>query len=92
MKKTHKFCIEIPKTVAKDHDIDKNFGNTLWADEIAKEIKNVKIAFDIMPDGDRLLNGYKQIPCHMIFDVKMEYFRRKARLVADGHNTKTTKC
>ena len=26
--------------------------------------------------------------CHMIFDVKMEDFRRKARLVAGGHMTK----
>ena len=25
--------------------------------------------------------------CHMVFDVKMEDFRRKARLVAGGHMT-----
>jgi hypothetical protein len=24
----------------------------------------------------------------MVFDIKMEYFKRKARLVAGGHNTK----
>ena len=36
--------------------------------------------------------GYKQIHCCMIFDVKMEYFRRKARVVADGHMTKMHKC
>ncbi len=29
--------------------------------------------------------GYQKIRCHMIFDVKMEDFRRKARLVAGGH-------
>jgi len=31
---------------------------------------------------------YQKIPCHMIFDVKMEDFRRKTRLVAGGHLTK----
>jgi hypothetical protein len=27
--------------------------------------------------------------CHMVFDVKIEGFRRKARLVAGGHTTET---
>ena len=33
--------------------------------------------------------GYKFICCHMIFDVKMEDFCRKSRLVAGGHTTDT---
>ena len=34
--------------------------------------------------------GYQEIRCHMIFDIKMgENFRRKARMVADGHQTET---
>jgi hypothetical protein len=32
---------------------------------------------------------YQDIRCHMIFDVKMEDFRRKARFVAGGHKTYT---
>ena len=83
MKKTHNFGIELPKTVAKANEPDKNNVNTFWADEISKDMKNVKIAFDIMPDVKNVPNGYKQIHCYMIFDVKMEDFRRKARLVAD---------
>ena len=59
MKKTHKFGIELHKTVAEDHDIDKKNGNTLWADAIAKETKNVNIYFDIIPNGERVPNGYK---------------------------------
>ena len=31
--------------------------------------------------------GYQHVNCHMIFDVQMEYFRRKYRLVAGGHMT-----
>jgi hypothetical protein len=32
---------------------------------------------------------YQEIRCHMIFDVKMEDFRRKARFVAGGHTPDT---
>ena len=55
-------------------------GNTLWANEISKEMKNVNIDFDIMPDGERVPNGYKNICCHTLFDMKMEDFRRKAMI------------
>ena len=53
---------------------------------------NLIVAFDILKDEDRAPIGHKQINCHLIFDVKMEEFRRKARLVAGGHMTETPKC
>ena len=53
---------------------------------------NVRIAFDILKDGDRAPIVHKQINYHLIFDVKMEDFRRKARLVAGGYMTETPKC
>ena len=52
----------------------------------------MKVAFDIMPYGEHVLNNYNQIHCNMIFDVKMEDFIFKARLVADGHMIKTPRC
>ena len=61
LKKNHKFGIELPKTVSKDNELDKNNGNTLWADSISKEMKNANISFDIMPYGERVPNGYTQI-------------------------------
>ena len=61
-------------------------------DAIVKEMTNVRVAFDILKDGDRAPIGHKQINCHLIFDVEMEAFRRKARLVAVGHMTETPKC
>jgi hypothetical protein len=77
----------VPKTVKEALDLDRKNGNTLWADAIAKEMKEVCIAFNILPDGHSAPIGYQKIPCHMIFDVKMEDFRQKARLVAGGHWT-----
>ena len=62
--------------------MDATNKNTLWADAIAKEMKNVRVAFNILPDGEDPPPGYQFVRCHMIFDVKMEDFRRKARLVA----------
>jgi hypothetical protein len=53
-------------------------------------MKEVCIAFNILPDGHSAPIGYQKIPCHMIFDVEMEDFRQKARLVAGGHWIKAT--
>ncbi len=77
----------MPKTVNKALALDKKNGNTLWADAIAKELKDVRVAFKILLDGQSAPIGYQKIHCHLIFDVKMEDFHRKARLVAGGHKT-----
>ena len=42
-----KFGIEFPKTVDQALALDKKNSNTLWADAIAKEMKNVQVDFDI---------------------------------------------
>ena len=72
--------------------LDDANGNTLWTDAIAKELRNVKIAFDILDDNDRIPADYQFVRCHMVFDIKIEDFRRKARLVAGGHMTDAPKC
>jgi hypothetical protein len=88
LKRTLKFGIEIPKTVNKALALDCKNGNTLWEDAIPKEMREVRIAFNILPDGGSAPIVYQKIPCHMVFDVKMEDFRQNARLVAGGHLTK----
>ena len=92
LKKTHKFGIEIPKTAKEAAELDAKNGDTKWMDAILKEITNVRVTFDIMKDGDRAPIGHKQISWHLMYDVKLEDFRRKSRLVAGGHMTKTPKC
>jgi hypothetical protein len=89
--RTHKFGIRVPKSVAEAKRLDKSNGDTLWWDAICKEMKNVPIAFEEFEgDVSAIPPGYQEIRCHMIFDIKMgENFRRKARMVADGHRTKT---
>ena len=91
-KTSQKYGIDVPTSAEHALQLDKMNGNTLRADAIAKEMKTVRVAFDILPNGDVAPKGYKQIRCHMIFDVKMEDFRRKARYVAGGHMTEAPKC
>ena len=43
---THKFGIEVPKSVNEAYTIDRLTGTTFWTDSIDKEMKNVRIAFD----------------------------------------------
>jgi len=86
LKRTHKFGIEVPRSVDHALLLDKENGNTLWADAIAKEINNVSIAFRILENAQSIPIGYGHIRCHMIFDIKMD-FTRKVRMVAGGHVT-----
>ena len=55
---------------------------------MCKEMKNVRIAFDLFDGEVNNLNGYQFVECHIIFDIKMgKNFQRKSRMVAGGHMT-----
>ena len=82
----------MPKTVKEAAELDAKNGDTKWMDAISKEMTDVRVAFDILKDEDRAPIGHKQINCHLIYDVNMEDFRRKALLVAGEHMTETPKC
>ena len=88
--RTHKYGIRIPRTIEEAIQIDRENENTLWQDDIKKEMKNIMIAFEEYhgnPD-ELAFQGYQEITGHIIFDFKSgENFRRKARYVADGHKT-----
>jgi len=86
MKKSHKFGIELPKTVKRALEIDGETGTTYWHDAICKQVKAVKPAFRVLELDENIPVGSQQVPYHIIFDVKMD-FTRKARLVVGGHVT-----
>jgi len=93
---THKFGIEIPKSVNEAYKIDRETGTAHWTRGIEKEMKNVQIAFEKVDGVDekqmrtgKVKPGYSFCSTHIIFDIKMDgSFTRKARLVADGHKTR----
>ena len=47
-------------------------------------MKKIIPALKILEEGSKPPVGYQKITCHMIFDVKMDFYR-KARFVAGGH-------
>ena len=88
-KRSHKFGIEIPKTIKRALEIDKETGTDFWEKAILKEMKHVRPAFRI-EDGEMIPVGSQWIPCHMVFDIKVD-FTRKARFVAGGHKFEAPK-
>ena len=83
-KTTHKYGIEIPRSVEHAKELDEKNNNSLWQEAIDKEMHNVGVAFQILEDDEHVPVGWKKATGHMIFDVKMD-FTRKARWVLDGH-------
>jgi hypothetical protein len=82
--KREKYGVQLPRTVEDALSLDKKNGNNLWREAIDKEMSNIQVALEILPKGKRPNPGYKQIRCHIIFDVKVD-MTRKARFVAGGH-------
>ena len=88
--KTHKFGIKVPKSITEAKRIDLDNKNKLWTEAVRQEMTNVRVVFKEYDGDPKNLIGYQKMTLHMIFDIKMsENFRRKARLVADGHKTNT---
>ena len=50
-------------------------------------MKNVTVAFKILDDGEMAPRDHQFVKCHMVFDINMKNFRRKARLIAGIHVT-----
>ena len=86
VKKNFKYGHHVPCSVREAYELDKRFNMTRWRDAIIKEMKNVRVAFKLLEDSDNLPPAHEYVPCHLIFDVKMDG-TFKARFVAAGCKT-----
>ena len=75
---SHKYGVEVPTSIKHAYIIDRANKNNLWRDAIAKEMCNLKVAFDILPEGQTPPLGYPKASNHLMFDVCMA-LERKAR-------------
>jgi len=50
IKRTHKFGIKVLKTIKRALEIDKENGNSLWKDAIAKGMQTVRVALKILEE------------------------------------------
>ena len=58
LKKTHKFGVQVPKSAKHALELDKQNSNTFWQDYITKEMKNVRVAFQILDENEEVPIGY----------------------------------
>jgi len=83
-----KFGVMVPQGIRQAKLFDANNRNTLWADAMDKDMNELMKmeTFIILDDKSKLSEGYKYIPVHFVFDVKVDG-RHKARLCAAGDHT-----
>jgi hypothetical protein len=69
-----KYGVHIPNNVKEAFHLDKENGDNLWADTIAKEINSLKALGCFKLDNHRDWNwcteGYQYAPPCLVFDVK----------------------
>jgi hypothetical protein len=87
----YRYGICVPRNIKEAINFDLENGNKFCEEAIAKEMKNVRVAFKFLELSEKPAPGYKKIPLRMIFDIKMN-FTRQARLVAGGHLTDPPSC
>jgi hypothetical protein len=83
---THKYGIEVPRSLKEALALDVKNGNNYWSEAVGKEMGTIVVAFEILEPNARPPPGWTRSSGHLIFDVKMD-FTRKARWVKDGHRT-----
>ena len=83
---THKYDIEVPRSIEHVKQLDKKNGNTFWIQTLTKLIRNVSIAFELLEQETKAPPGWKPSSGHIILDVKINS-TQKERWVKDGHKT-----
>ena len=86
----YKYGFQVPRNHQEAVMIDEREGNRKWQDSEDLELKQLfdYETFSDLGKGVPTPDGYKQIPCHMVYDVKWDG-RHKSRFVAGGHRTDT---
>ena len=96
MRTREKFGIRSPSNIAEALQMDKEAGNTMWADAIKKEMGNLdrlKVFKYYPSDKDFLVvKGWQKAPLRMIFDIRKEDRTYKTRFVVGGHRVDSSDC
>ena len=64
LKREEEFGIRIPKSVKEAKELDRQNGNTFWQDAIAKEMANVRVAFNILDDDEKVPARHQFVKGH----------------------------
>ena len=83
----YQYGVQVPKSARHALKLDKANDDKLWTDSMAVELQQILHdfnAFKILNDDRAILQGYKQVPYHFTFVIKVD-LRQKSRLVIDGN-------
>jgi hypothetical protein len=81
-----KYGIQVPRSIEEAYQLDQESGTDFWHQGILREMKNNVVAFKFLEDGNSIPGGSMQIPCHTVFNVKVD-LKCKVCYVARGHWT-----
>ena len=87
-KPKYKYGVEIPCSYLEAIKFDKENGNIRWQDATELEMEHMR-GYKVFKDIGKfssIPDGFKNIPVHMVYDVKHDS-RHRARLVANGQLT-----
>ena len=89
-KPVYMYGYQVPRNYRQAMELDRENGNTKWADATAIELGQIDDyeTFEDMGKGYRPGPEYKRINAHLVYAVKHDG-RHKARYVAGGHLTDT---
>ena len=87
-KTNRKYGVEILSIIEQGKELDSKNGNIMWMDALTKDMGNVGVAFEVLPDGRSDQPTWIKVTGHLIWDVKMD-FTRGSRWVIDGQKTPT---
>ena len=81
-----KYSIKVPTSVKETLKLDKETKNNLWREAIITEMKNNRVALNILKEGRKVRPERKSVECFMCFEVKIG-FRRRAGYVVNTAKT-----
>ena len=97
-KKAMKFGVEVPGSVEEAYKLDQKNGNDFWAKAIAKELKNIIVAFKLLEPGDVKFDltrkarfvadghRHKDVPAHTTFSAVASRDSVRIGFLADSLN------
>ena len=66
-KTTHKYDIEVPRSIEHAYQLDSINGNKFWRDAIDKEMGNVLVAFEVLDPDTNIPVGWSKSSAYSLF-------------------------
>ena len=76
-KTLHTYGAELSTSVEYAYAVDGENNQSFWKYVIKKETHETRVVLKILEDNKFMPKGHKEVTGHLIFDMKMEFTRKK---------------